>query len=172
MPPLATVAAQTVGTPESRRAPAAAAPAPAPLPPEAMADADLRLAREYCLNIADPASDARIAWQKKVLAGIEQEIAKRLELLEAKTAEYQRWLARRDEFSKKAQESVVTIYAHGLEAPPRNWSPWTRRRPPRSPRLDRATPAPSERDGPTQAARHGHDRWRFSVVRPASPGAA
>jgi flagellar motility protein MotE (MotC chaperone) len=111
MPPLATVAAQTVGTPESRRAPAAAAPAPAPLPPEAMADADLRLAREYCLNIADPASDARIAWQKKVLAGIEQEIAKRLELLEAKTAEYQRWLARRDEFSKKAQESVVTIYA-------------------------------------------------------------
>ena len=76
-----------------------------------MADADLRLAREYCLNIADPAADARFAWQKKVLAGIEQEIAKRVELLEAKTAEYQRWLARRDEFSKKAQESVVTIYA-------------------------------------------------------------
>ena len=113
MPPLATVAAQTVGTPEPRRAPAAAAPAPAPAPqpPEAMADADLRLAREYCLNIADPASDARFAWQKKVLAGIEQEIAKRVELLEAKTAEYQKWLARRDEFSKKAQESLVTIYS-------------------------------------------------------------
>ncbi len=68
-------------------------------------------AREYCPNIADAAADARFAWQKKVLAEIEQEIAKRLELLEAKTAEYQRWLARRDEFSKKAQESVVTIYA-------------------------------------------------------------
>ena len=46
-----------------------------------------------------------------MLADLEQEIAKRVELLEAKTAEYQRWLARRDEFSKKAQESVVTIYA-------------------------------------------------------------
>ena len=68
-------------------------------------------ARDYCLNIADAAADARFAWQKKVLAEIEQEIAKRVELLEAKTAEYQRWLARRDEFSKKAQESVVTIYA-------------------------------------------------------------
>jgi flagellar motility protein MotE (MotC chaperone) len=99
MPPLATMAAQTAATPEQRRAPGAA--------PET----DLPLAREYCLNIADAAADARFAWQKKVLADLEQEIAKRVEALEAKTAEYQRWLARRDEFAKKAQESVVTIYA-------------------------------------------------------------
>ena len=37
--------------------------------------------------------------------------ASEFELLEAKTAEYQKWLARRDEFSKRAQETVVTIYA-------------------------------------------------------------
>ena len=99
MPPLATMAAQTAATP-------AQPPTPAD-PPEK----DVRLAREYCLNIADAAADARFAWQKKMLGELEQEIAKRVELLEAKTAEYQRWLARRDEFSKKAQENVVTIYA-------------------------------------------------------------
>jgi flagellar motility protein MotE (MotC chaperone) len=99
MPPLATVAAQTAATSERRRT-------DADLP-----EGDPRLAREYCLNIADAAVDARFAWQKKTLADLEQEIAKRVELLEAKTAEYQRWLARRDEFSKKAQDSVVTIYA-------------------------------------------------------------
>jgi flagellar motility protein MotE (MotC chaperone) len=99
MPPLATMAAQTVETSEPRRTVAN--------PPEP----DVRLAREYCLNIADAAADARRAWQKKTFADLELEIAKRIELLEAKTAEYQRWLARRDEFSKKAQEIVVTIYA-------------------------------------------------------------
>jgi flagellar motility protein MotE (MotC chaperone) len=31
--------------------------------------------------------------------------------LEEKTAEYQSWLARREEFSRKAQQVVVTIYA-------------------------------------------------------------
>jgi flagellar motility protein MotE (MotC chaperone) len=101
MPPLATLAAAQAGAKsEPSRATAN--------PPEA---ADARSAREYCVNIADAAADARLAWQKKTLADLEQEIAKRVELLEAKTAEYQRWLARRDEFSKKAQESVVTIYA-------------------------------------------------------------
>lgn len=106
MPPLATMAAQTAATSEPRPAPTAPAG-----PPAAPSDADVRLARDYCLNIADAASDARFVWQKKILADLEQDIAKRLELLEAKTAEYRTWLARRDEFSKKARESVVTIYA-------------------------------------------------------------
>ena len=66
---------------------------------------------EYCLNIANAAADARFAWQKQTLADIEQKIAKRVELLEAKIAEYQKWLARRDEFSNKAQDNLVTIYA-------------------------------------------------------------
>jgi len=100
MPPLATLAAAQAGG----KSDAGGAPA-------SPADTDARSAREYCVNIADAAADARLAWQKKTLADLEQEIAKRVELLEAKTAEYQRWLARRDEFSKKAQESVVTIYA-------------------------------------------------------------
>ena len=68
-------------------------------------------ADDYCANIANPAADARFAWQKKTLADMEQEIAKRIALLEEKTAEYQKWLARRDEFSKKANETVLRIYA-------------------------------------------------------------
>jgi flagellar motility protein MotE (MotC chaperone) len=69
------------------------------------------MAREYCINIADAAADARLAWQKKMLADLEAEIAKRVAQLEEKTAEYQSWLARREEFSRKAQQVVVTIYA-------------------------------------------------------------
>jgi flagellar motility protein MotE (MotC chaperone) len=68
-------------------------------------------AEDYCTNIANPAADARFAWQKKVLSDMEQEIAKRIALLEEKTAEYQKWLARRDEFSQKANETVLRIYA-------------------------------------------------------------
>ncbi len=68
-------------------------------------------ADDYCANIANPAADARFAWQKKMLADMEQEIAKRIALLEEKTAEYQKWLARRDEFSMKANETVLRIYA-------------------------------------------------------------
>ncbi len=66
---------------------------------------------EYCANIANPAADARFAWQKKTLADMEQEITKRIAVLEEKTAEYQKWLARRDEFSKKANDTVLRIYA-------------------------------------------------------------
>jgi flagellar motility protein MotE (MotC chaperone) len=68
-------------------------------------------ADDYCANIANPAADARFAWQKKMLADMEQEIVKRIAVLEEKTAEYQKWLARRDEFSKKANETVLRIYA-------------------------------------------------------------
>jgi flagellar motility protein MotE (MotC chaperone) len=68
-------------------------------------------AEEYCANIAAPAADARFAWQKKLLADMEQEIAKHIVLLEERAAEYQKWLARRDEFSKKANETVLRIYA-------------------------------------------------------------
>jgi flagellar motility protein MotE (MotC chaperone) len=68
-------------------------------------------AKEYCVNIASAAADARLIRQKKMLADIEAEIAKRIALLEEKTAEYQKWLTRRDEFTKKANDTVLRIYA-------------------------------------------------------------
>jgi flagellar motility protein MotE (MotC chaperone) len=68
-------------------------------------------ARQYCINIADKAAEARFAWQRKTLLDLEQELAKRIAVLEAKTAEYQTWVVRRDEFVKKARDNLVLIYA-------------------------------------------------------------
>jgi flagellar motility protein MotE (MotC chaperone) len=76
-----------------------------------VASAGMTPAQQYCANIADAAADARFAWQKKTLTEVQQEVDKRIARLEVKIAEYQKWLARRDEFSKKAQESLVSIYS-------------------------------------------------------------
>ncbi len=69
------------------------------------------VAESYCRNIASAAADARLEWQKGVIAALEAELEKRTQQLDAKMAEYQKWLARRDEFAAKAQESLVGIYA-------------------------------------------------------------
>jgi flagellar motility protein MotE (MotC chaperone) len=68
-------------------------------------------AEQYCSNIANAASDARFAWQKQLLANTEEQVKQRVEELKGKIAEYQKWLARRDEFSQKAQVAVTDIYA-------------------------------------------------------------
>lgn len=63
----------------------------------------------YCRNIADAAADARFARQKEALAAMEKEIEARITQLEAKRAEYQDWLQRREAFLKKADESLVAV---------------------------------------------------------------
>ncbi len=95
------------GSPQPAAAPQPASAAPAAKAPVTEGTA----AQQYCANIADAAADARFAWQKKVLAEAQQEVEKRIAKLDAKIAEYQKWLARRDEFSKKAQASLVSIYS-------------------------------------------------------------
>lgn len=80
-----------------------------PAAPKKLSDS-ANVAQQYCFNIADAAKDARYAWQKKTLADIEQELNKRIALLDERTAEYQRWLARRDEFIRQAEDGVVKIY--------------------------------------------------------------
>lgn len=72
---------------------------------------DSDLAQRYCVSVADAAADARIAWQKAKLAETEQELGKRIAALEAKSAEYKAWLERRDEFSRRATNTLVQIYA-------------------------------------------------------------
>ncbi|WP_407521751.1 MotE family protein [Methylobacterium oryzisoli] len=64
----------------------------------------------YCAGIADAAADARFAWQKETLADLEKQVEERIRRLEAKRAEYEEWLARRNAFLAKADESVVAIY--------------------------------------------------------------
>jgi flagellar motility protein MotE (MotC chaperone) len=66
---------------------------------------------QYCANIADAASDARFVLQKQALADMEKEIEGRLKVLEAKRAEYEEWLRRRNEVLEKADETVVLIYS-------------------------------------------------------------
>ncbi|WP_072395285.1 MotE family protein [Hyphomicrobium sp. CS1GBMeth3] len=75
------------------------------LPPDASA------AQQYCFNTADTAADARFAWQAKKIREMGDELDKRAQQLEAKTNEYKRWLARRDEFSRKAHEKLVGFYS-------------------------------------------------------------
>jgi flagellar motility protein MotE (MotC chaperone) len=80
------------------RAPEPELAKPAPKPPA------------YCASIADAAADARFAWQKEQLATLEKQVEERIAALEAKRAEYETWLARRDAFLAKADEGVVAIY--------------------------------------------------------------
>jgi flagellar motility protein MotE (MotC chaperone) len=68
-------------------------------------------AGQYCTNIADAASDARFALQKQALADMEKEIEGRIKVLEAKRAEYEEWLRRRNEVLAKADETIVLIYS-------------------------------------------------------------
>lgn len=68
-------------------------------------------ANQYCMNIADAATDARHAWQKEQLAALEKEIEERIKVLEQKRAEYEEWLRRRNEFLEKADQSIVAIYS-------------------------------------------------------------
>ncbi|MBM6580031.1 MotE family protein [Microvirga sp. BT689] len=66
---------------------------------------------QYCANIADAASDARFALQKQALADMEKEIEGRIKVLEARRAEYEEWLKRRNEVLEKADETIVMIYS-------------------------------------------------------------
>lgn len=66
---------------------------------------------QFCTNIADAASDARFALQKEALANMEKEIESRIKVMEAKRAEYEEWLHRRNEVLAKADETVVSIYS-------------------------------------------------------------
>lgn len=108
-------------------APETAPPAPAPAPPrpakpgsvtappkpapsQAAVPADNEVAL-FCSNVADPAVDARLAWQLKELEKAENQLRERIAEVEAKRAEYEKWMALRDDFLKKAEASVVEIYS-------------------------------------------------------------
>jgi flagellar motility protein MotE (MotC chaperone) len=89
--------------------PAKAGP-PRPAPPATSGPADDEIAR-FCSSVADPAVDARLAWQLKELEKAESLLRERIAEVEAKRAEYEKWMSLRDEFLKKAEASVVEIYS-------------------------------------------------------------
>lgn len=104
--------------------PPAPSPAPAPARPaksgsvtappkpaaQAAAPGDNEVAL-FCSNVADPAVDARLGWQLKELEKAESLLRERIAEVEAKRAEYEKWMALRDDFLKKAEASVVEIYS-------------------------------------------------------------
>lgn len=68
-------------------------------------------ARQYCVNVRDVAADARYAWQKSTLEALDKRLAERIAALEAKRAEYEAWLKKRQDFLAAARDDVVAIYA-------------------------------------------------------------
>lgn len=90
--------------------PGSVAAPPKPAPPQAAPAPDNEIAL-FCSNVADPAVDARLAWQLKELEKAESLLRERIAEVEAKRAEYEKWMALRDDFLKKAEASVVEIYS-------------------------------------------------------------
>ncbi len=65
----------------------------------------------YCKNIADKATDARIAWQTWQLVGLEAKLRERAAELERKEAEYKAWVKRREKLLENVEGQVVSIIA-------------------------------------------------------------
>ncbi len=86
----------------------AAPPAGAVSPPSLAASA---VSQKFCENIADAAADARFAAQKAEMARLEEGLRSRVRKLEDKRAEFETWLARRDAFIRKAEDSIVRLYS-------------------------------------------------------------
>jgi flagellar motility protein MotE (MotC chaperone) len=84
---------------------------PKPAPSAAAATPNESEVAQFCSNVADPAVDARLAWQLKELEHAENKLRERIAEVEAKRAEYEKWMALRDEFLKKAEASMVEIYS-------------------------------------------------------------
>jgi flagellar motility protein MotE (MotC chaperone) len=76
--------------------------------PEAAAPDEVK---HYCETIRQGAIDARAAWQARALQDMEARLERRFAELTAQKREFEAWLARREEFLRKAEDSVVGIYS-------------------------------------------------------------
>jgi flagellar motility protein MotE (MotC chaperone) len=112
----APAAAKPAPAPTATPAPVTATAPSAPSPPAAsvaagFAGSGASTAEKYCLSVSTAAAEARTAWQKKVIEDADKELDKKVALLEAKIGEYKEWLDRRNDFAKKAHETLVKIFA-------------------------------------------------------------
>lgn len=88
-----------------------AKPARAAAPTETSTPSPTEEIQRFCTNIADAAKDRRYALQTAELERLQAEIDERMKALEAKRAEYEEWLTRRETFLAQAEAGVVKIYA-------------------------------------------------------------
>ena len=86
---------------------------PAAAPPAAAADGGVasEVARDYCKVVIDRATSERLAAESKASAELAQDIDARIAALKAAVDEHERWLKRRQEFQKRAQENLVKVFA-------------------------------------------------------------
>jgi flagellar motility protein MotE (MotC chaperone) len=80
-------------------------------PAEATAVDNATEVEKFCTGIADAARDRRYALQAMELRKLQEDVDKRIKLLDDKRAEYESWMKRREEFLAKAEDNVVKIYS-------------------------------------------------------------
>ena len=68
--------------------------------------------QQYCSNVGDAAADARFAWQMEALREVEKQVEERIAALDARQAEFEDWLRRREELAVRAKETLVAVYAN------------------------------------------------------------
>lgn len=99
---------------EGHKPQAAIAPAQAKLEAPSAHPADAKAVPQevvqFCSNNVAAAGQARVAWEAAKLKDLEAKLRQRIGELEAKRAEYEEWLHRRDEALKKAEDNIVAIY--------------------------------------------------------------
>jgi flagellar motility protein MotE (MotC chaperone) len=62
-----------------------------------------------CATLAPLAIEARIAWQRRILADLERQVAERIDKLEARIGELKEWVAARNEIAARANSSLVQV---------------------------------------------------------------
>lgn len=80
-----------------------------PLPPTT--PQQLSAAEQYCSSVVDAAAAAQIAQQTSNLEKARKELAERVALLDAKTAELRSWVKKRADFTAHATDSLIEIYS-------------------------------------------------------------
>jgi flagellar motility protein MotE (MotC chaperone) len=81
--------------------------------PEALAtEGEPGVVQKFCTNVRDAAADARLAWQMEALRDLEKQVEERIAALDARQAEFEDWLRRREELAAKAKETLVAVYAN------------------------------------------------------------
>ncbi|RIY01894.1 MgtE protein [Aureimonas flava] len=74
-------------------------------------DVQMTDTERYCANIANPALDARNAMQLAEIKQAEDEISAKIDELETKRAEVEKWLGERRDFIESTSDIVIGIYA-------------------------------------------------------------
>jgi flagellar motility protein MotE (MotC chaperone) len=80
-----------------------------PLPP--VTPQQLSPAEQYCTSVVDATAAAQIAQQTSNLEKASKELAGRVALLDAKTAELKSWVKKREDFTAKATTALLDIYS-------------------------------------------------------------